>query len=130
MGRCLLGASCSRARRAPRRSGSERSSCTPTGASTPQLLPKQAFAPIHFQGYGEIKTTDGSVPPALQHVKLEFDHDGRLTTAGLAVCQAGRARSGEPAAGAPALRRRDRRHGHIGAAVALPSSAGSKCARP
>lgn len=57
------------------------------GGFTPQLLPKRTFAPIHFQGYGEIDTTNGSVPPALQHVELEFDRDGLLTTAGLSVCQ-------------------------------------------
>lgn len=53
----------------------------------PQVLPQRAYAPIHFQGFGEIKTTDGSMPPALEHIKLEFDHDGHLTTAGLAVCR-------------------------------------------
>jgi len=57
------------------------------GGFEPRLLPKRAYAPIRFQGYGEVKTTDGSVPPALQHVKLEFDRDGRLTTAGLPVCR-------------------------------------------
>lgn len=57
------------------------------GGFEPQLLPKRAYAPIHFQGFGEIKTTDGSTPPALQHIKLDFDHDGHLTTAGLAVCR-------------------------------------------
>jgi hypothetical protein len=57
------------------------------GGFEPRALPKRTYAPIHFQGYGEIKTTDGSMPPALQHVKLDFDHDGHLTTAGLAVCR-------------------------------------------
>lgn len=57
------------------------------GGFQPHTLPKRTFAPIHFQGYGTIKTTDGSVPPPLEHVKLEFDHDGLLTTAGLSVCQ-------------------------------------------
>jgi hypothetical protein len=57
------------------------------GGFEPHALPKRAYAPIHFQGFGEIKTTDGSMPPALQHVKLEFDHDGHLTTAGLPVCR-------------------------------------------
>lgn len=56
------------------------------GSFEPRLLPKRAYAPIHFQGYGEIKTTNGSLPPALEHVKLDFDRDGRLTTAGLPVC--------------------------------------------
>jgi hypothetical protein len=56
------------------------------GGFEPRLLPKRKFAPIRFQGYGQIKTTDGSTPPALQHVKLEFDHDGHLTTTGLPSC--------------------------------------------
>lgn len=57
------------------------------GGFEPQVLPKRAYAPIHFQGFGEIKTTNGSMPPALQHIRLDFDHDGHLTTAGLAVCR-------------------------------------------
>lgn len=56
------------------------------GGFQPTALPQRSFAPIRFQGYGKIKTTDGSVPPALRHVKVEFDRDGRLTTAGLPVC--------------------------------------------
>jgi hypothetical protein len=57
------------------------------GGFEPQVLPKRTYAPIHFQGYGEIETTNGSMPPALQHIKLDFDHDGHLTTAGLGVCR-------------------------------------------
>jgi hypothetical protein len=57
------------------------------GGFQPRVLPRRTFAPIRFQGYGDVKTTNGSVPPALQHVKVEFDRDGHLTTAGLSVCQ-------------------------------------------
>jgi hypothetical protein len=89
------------------------------GGFEPQLLPKRTFAPIHFQGYGEIKTTDGSLPPALQHVKLEFDHDGRLTTDGLSVCRPAQLET----ASSQEARRRCRSaivgSGHIGAAVEL-----------
>jgi hypothetical protein len=56
------------------------------GGFAPRVLPKHAYAPISFQGHGDIKTTDGSVPPALEHVKIDFDRDGHLTTAGLGVC--------------------------------------------
>ena len=80
------------------------------GGFEPHALPKRAYAPIHFQGFGEIKTTDGSMPPALQHVKLEFDHDGHLTTAGLPVCRPAQLEGATTAAGAPTLRRGDRRH--------------------
>ena len=63
---------CSAARPARRRSGSGRWSCAPTGASSRSVLPKRAYAPINFQGHGEIETTDGSVPPALQHVEARI----------------------------------------------------------
>jgi hypothetical protein len=66
------------------------------GGFEPRLLPKRAFAPIRFQGYGEVKTTDGSQPPALTHVKLDFDRDGRLTTAGLPKCRPGGIESASP----------------------------------
>lgn len=90
------------------------------GGFEPQLLPKRTFAPIHFQGYGDVRTTDGSVPPALQHVKLEFDHDGRLTTAGLSICRPAQLEAATP---------EEARHrcaaavvgtGHLAAAVPLP----------
>jgi hypothetical protein len=56
------------------------------GGFAPRILPKHRYVPIRFQGYGKIETTDRSVPPALRHVKLDFDRDGRLATAGLPVC--------------------------------------------
>ncbi len=56
------------------------------GSFEPRLLPKRAYAPIRFEGYGEITTTNGKLPPALEHVKLDFDRDGHLTTAGLPAC--------------------------------------------
>lgn len=90
------------------------------GGFEPLALPKRTFAPIHFQGYGEFKTTDGSIPPALQHVKLEFDHDGHLTTAGLPVCRP----AGIEGAGVGQARRRCHDAivgtGQIAAAAPLP----------
>lgn len=89
------------------------------GGFTPQLLPKRAFAPIRFQGYGDISTTDGSQPPALQHSKLEFDRDGHLNTTGLPVCPPAKLEGATP---------KQARHrcggaivgtGHIAAAVSL-----------
>jgi hypothetical protein len=56
------------------------------GSFEPRLLPKRVYAPIRFEGYGEVMTTTGALPPALEHVKLDFDRDGHLTTAGLPVC--------------------------------------------
>jgi hypothetical protein len=89
------------------------------GGFEPRLLPKRHYAPIHFQGYGDIKTTDGSIPPALQHVKIDFDRDGLLTTAGLGVCHPAKVE------GASSQQARRRCHGaivgtgHLGAAVSV-----------
>lgn len=66
------------------------------GGFEPRLLPKREFAPIRFQGYGEVRTTDGSQPPALRHVELDFDRDGRLTTAGLPACRPAELESASP----------------------------------
>jgi hypothetical protein len=66
------------------------------GSFEPRLLPKRAYAPIHFEGYGEVKTTNGSVPPAVEHVELEFDRDGRLTTVGLPTCPPRRIETASP----------------------------------
>ena len=57
------------------------------GGFTPRQLPRRTYAPIHFQGHAEIAMKDGSVPPAVQRIRLDFDRDGRLTTGGLPVCQ-------------------------------------------
>jgi hypothetical protein len=66
------------------------------GSFEPRLLPKRAYAPIHFEGYGEVTTTNGSLPPALEHVKLDFDRDGHLTTAGLPICSPGKLEGATP----------------------------------
>jgi hypothetical protein len=60
---------------------------TADGGFTPRTLPRQAFAPIDFTGHADLKSADGSVPPALQQMVLDFDRDGRLSTGGLPVCQ-------------------------------------------
>lgn len=63
------------------------------GGFQPRVLPKRKRVPIRFQGFADIRTKDGSAPPALRHVKVEFDRDGRLNTAGLPVCHPGRIES-------------------------------------
>lgn len=60
---------------------------TADGGFTPRTLPRNAFAPIDFEGRADLRAVDGSVPPALRQVVLDFDRDGRLSTAGLPVCR-------------------------------------------
>lgn len=90
------------------------------GGFSPRVLPRRAYAPIRFQGHAEIGTTDGSMPPALRRIRLDFDRDGRLTTAGLAVCEPARI---EAAAPVQARRRCGAAlvgTGHVGATIGLP----------
>jgi hypothetical protein len=56
------------------------------GGFTPRELPRREFAPIDFQGHVDIASTTGDVPPSVRQVVLDFDRDGRLSTAGLPSC--------------------------------------------
>ncbi len=90
------------------------------GGFTPRALPKRSYAPIEFEGHGDIKTTDGSMPPALQHAELEFDHDGKLTTAGLATCPPSRITGASPKQARQRCRAAIVGSGHVSAAIKLP----------
>lgn len=90
------------------------------GGFTPRVLPKRAYAPIEFKGYGRITTTNGTPPPALQHVKLDFDRDGRLTTAGLGVCPPQRIEGTSPERARRLCRGAIVGTGTLGAVVSLP----------
>jgi hypothetical protein len=89
------------------------------GGFQPRVLPRRTYAPISFQGYGKISTTNGTVPPAVEHVKVEFDRDGLLTTTGLSACQPSKLKG----ASSQQARRRCSDAivgtGHVGAAVTL-----------
>jgi hypothetical protein len=56
------------------------------GQISPKKLPKQTPAPITLSLDGTLSTEDGSHPPALQTLDLEFDRHGHLNTKGLATC--------------------------------------------
>jgi len=60
---------------------------TADGGFTPRKLPRQTFVPIDFTGHADFKSADGSVPPPLQQMVLDFDRDGKLSTTGLPICQ-------------------------------------------
>jgi hypothetical protein len=59
---------------------------TADGSFAPRRLPRHSYAPIDFKGWADIKAVQGGVPEALQQVVLDFDRDGRLSTAGLPTC--------------------------------------------
>lgn len=59
---------------------------TAEGGFTPRILPRHSYAPIEFKGQANLRAVDGSLPSAVQQIVLDFDRDGRLSTAGLPVC--------------------------------------------
>lgn len=63
------------------------------GKVSPGALPRVTPAPITLSVSGSLKTADGSHPPALKELFLQFDRHGRLNTTGLAVCSPRRVRS-------------------------------------
>ena len=90
---------------------------TADGGFKPSSLPRSTYAPINFDGEANLKAVDGSVPPPLQQLVLDFDRDGRLSTAGLPVCQPAALEEATTAASTQSLPRRDRRHGHASVAI-------------
>jgi hypothetical protein len=56
------------------------------GGFEPRNLPRARYAPIEFEGFFEIAAKGGGRPVALQEVTLDFDRDGRLSSAGLPTC--------------------------------------------
>jgi hypothetical protein len=60
---------------------------TADGGFKPSSLPRSTYAPINFAGEANLRAVDGSIPPPLQQLVLDFDRDGRLSTGGLPVCQ-------------------------------------------
>ena len=57
------------------------------GGITPKALPKKTPAPITLSVSGSLATADGTHPPALKTLHLEFDRHGQLNTKGLATCR-------------------------------------------
>ena len=90
------------------------------GGFTPQLLPKRTYAPIEFQGHADIATTNGTAPPPLTRVRLDFDRDGRLTTAGLPTCSPTAIEASTPKQARQACARALVGTGHVGAAISIP----------
>jgi hypothetical protein len=56
------------------------------GGFTPSKLPKKTPAPITLKASADISTADGTVPPPLQQLVLNFDRNGSVQTKGLPVC--------------------------------------------
>lgn len=60
------------------------------GKISPTKLPRKKPAPVTLSVEGHLKTADGSHPPVLKTVYLEFDKHGHLNTSGLPSCTVGK----------------------------------------
>jgi hypothetical protein len=58
------------------------------GSFKPKQLPRDRLAPISLRVDGTITTLDGSVPPGLEKMVIDFDRNGTLDTKGLPTCAA------------------------------------------
>ncbi len=96
---------------------------TADGGFTPRDLPRRAFAPIDFEGHADLKAVGGGVPPALQQLELEFDRNGRLSTAGLPICRPSQLQEATPAEARSRCRGAIVGTGHVGALIALGTGA-------
>jgi hypothetical protein len=96
---------------------------TADGGFMPRTLPRRAFAPIDFDGHADLKAVDGGIPPALQQLEIDFDRDGRLSTAGLPICQPSLLEEATPAQARSRCRRAIVGTGHVGALIAQEAGA-------
>ena len=62
---------------------------TDNGGISPSKLPKHKQAPISAHILGEIGTTDGSHPPAVRTVTVDFDKTIQVNAKGLPACKKG-----------------------------------------
>ena len=93
------------------------------GGFSPSSLPKKRFAPITLRVAVDISTADGTVPPPLQRMVLDFDRNGRLQTKGLPVCQPARLENTTPPVARKACKQMIVGTGSATAQIALPGQA-------
>lgn len=67
------------------------------GTFKPDKLPKKTRVPISLKTWGSVVNDDGSVPPIVDVVKVDFDDDGDVSTKGLAKCDMKKVASATPA---------------------------------
>jgi hypothetical protein len=92
------------------------------GGFEPRRLPRRAYAPVEFQGHADIAAQAGGMPPALQRIVLEFDRNGRLTTAGLPTCSPAQVENASVEEARRECRAAIVGEGSVAAAIALPGT--------
>ncbi len=93
------------------------------GQITPKKLSKTVPTPIALDLSGDLETTDGSHPPVLKTLDLEFDKHGQLNTKGLATCTTAKLQSTLTAQAKAACKDALVGEGKVSAEIAFPEQA-------
>jgi hypothetical protein len=88
----------------------------------PRSLPRERPAPITVRLSGMIGTADGSSPPALRELSIDFNRAGRLSLEGLPTCTANRLQQTTTEAALAACRGALIGHGSFGVNVDFPGA--------
>ncbi len=66
------------------------------GTFKPDALPKKTMAPISLKTWGNVVTDDGSIPPVVDVIQVDFDKDGNVLTKGIPTCDETDLRNKDP----------------------------------
>jgi hypothetical protein len=88
----------------------------------PRSLPRERPAPITVKIGGTIRSADGSRPPALRELSIDFNRAGRLSVEGLPTCTANKLQQTTTEAALAACRGALVGHGSFGANVDFPGA--------
>jgi hypothetical protein len=64
-----------------------------SGKLSPRTLPRTGAAPVSVTVGGKISTTDETLPPQLQRLRIEINRHGRIDSTGLPTCRIGEIRT-------------------------------------
>lgn len=90
------------------------------GTFKPKRLPAKRMAPIALRLHYRTSMADGSTPPGLTRMRLDFDRDGRMYQKGLPRCREGRLINSTSAQALARCRRALVGRGNVRAIVDLP----------
>lgn len=88
----------------------------------PHVLPRHRPAPVTLQLGGDISTTDGTRPPALSELSIDFNRAGRLSLVGLPACSASKLQQTTTEAALAACPGALVGHGSFGASLDFPGA--------
>lgn len=101
-----------------------------TAEVSPSKLPEKGNVPIELTSIVKVRNRDGSLPPRLQKLVLQFDRNGYIDAKGIPVCTEARLRGKTPKAARAACRKSIVGTGTGKAVVTLPGQAPIEVSSP